>query len=605
TVAVGAYYAVSRSFDVYALTHPSLSVDYQYKINGNSTSLTYDQTTSSVTSQYNRMAIVYNGAASTATTFPISIFSARYYTNTSIRLERRRSGANFPAWTQGINFSGIMSPATYPTDRPSIYPVASYDPASITNWSSFTETATKNGGEIYYQISSDNGVNWRYWSGSGWAAATLPTHSSTASVINANIASYGQAEMIKFRAFLQSNGSQLVQLSNIYIGVNSPPGQWSYSTWGIDGGEVTPVGTTQTSGGNPGNFAKIAVPVSTSNEVGGYFQNAVNITSSDARVSVDFDYSVIDFTGVPASAQIRVYLDSTSGTPVNQVGSSIGVTALKTWTGATTIDASSAAASPGTYYLKIAFWVESGTNTGPYSVGFDNVVLNWDATGYPTTSPTIVPTSAYSVVNLDKYSSFTESATKAGTGEIYYQLSDNGGASWQYWNGLVWGIAGPSDYNIASAINTNISSFATTTASIIFKAFLVSNGTDQVQLDNVRIGWEEPGVGNSGFQVFGSLLSSAFNMSDASPVQIIEWSETSVAGGDVKLQLRTAPDASGVPGVWTSWYGASGADTFYTVPGQYLIPTSMNGNQWMQYRVELSGDGVDTPILENVKINYK
>lgn len=605
TVAVGAYYAVSRSFDVYALTHPSLSVDYQYKINGNSTSLTYDQTTSSVTSQYNRMALVYNGAASTATTFPISIFSARYYTNTSIRLERRRTGVNFPAWTQGIDFSGIMSPATYPTDRPSIYPVASYDPVSITNWSSFTETATKNGGEIYYQISGNNGVNWAYWSGSGWAAATLPTHSNTASVINANIASYGMTDMIKFRAFLQSNGSQLVQLSNVNIGVNSPPGLWSYSTWGIDGGEVTPVGTTQTSGGNPGNFAKIAVPVSTSNEVGGYFQNAVNITSSDARVSVNFDYSVIDFTGVPVSAQIRVYLDSTPGAPVNQVGSSIGVSALKAWTSATAIDASSAAATPGTYYLKVAFWVESGTNTGPYSVGFDNVVLNWDATGYPITSPTIVPVSAYSIVDLDVYSGFTEIATKAGSGEIYYQLSNNGGASWQYWNGLVWGVAGPTDYNPATIINSNISSFATSTGSIIFKAFLTSNGTDQVELSNVRISWGETGTGSSGYQIFGSFVSSAFDMGDNSPVQAIEWRETAVASGDIKIQIRTAPDSGGTPGVWGSWYGSGGSGTYFLDPSPYLLPTNLNGNRWLQYRAELSGDGTETPVLEKIKINYK
>ena len=89
------------------------------------------------------------------------------------------------------------------------------------------------------------------------------------------------------------------------------------------------------------------------------------------------------------------------------------------------------------------------------------------------------------------------------------------------------------------------------------------------------------------YQTSGTLTSSAFNMSDASPVQVIEWDETLPSCSPactIKFQVRTAPDASGTPGVWTSWYGATGAGTYFTNHYGTLISTDLNGNRWVQYR---------------------
>lgn len=107
TVAVGQEYSDTRNFEVYALTHPQLSTDYQFKADGDSTSLTYDVTVATVTNTTARMGLVYNGCNGTGDAFPRPLFSARYVDNSTIRLERRRSGQNFPAWIQGIDFSGI------------------------------------------------------------------------------------------------------------------------------------------------------------------------------------------------------------------------------------------------------------------------------------------------------------------------------------------------------------------------------------------------------------------------------------------------------------------------------------------------------------------
>ncbi|MFH1046826.1 MAG: LamG domain-containing protein, partial [Patescibacteria group bacterium] len=107
TVALGLEYNDSKSFDIYVMTHPLLAVDYRFKSDSGSGLLTTDVTVDSATVG-DRMAISYNGANGTNTAFPRSIFSARYLSDTFIRLERRRSGIDFPAWVQGINFGDII-----------------------------------------------------------------------------------------------------------------------------------------------------------------------------------------------------------------------------------------------------------------------------------------------------------------------------------------------------------------------------------------------------------------------------------------------------------------------------------------------------------------
>ncbi|MBI4599898.1 prepilin-type N-terminal cleavage/methylation domain-containing protein [Candidatus Uhrbacteria bacterium] len=114
--------------------------------------------------------------------------------------------------------------------------------------------------------------------------------------------------------------------------------------------------------------------------------------------------------------------------------------------------------------------------------------------------------------------------------------------------------------------------------------------------------------GPSGYVQDGSLLSSAFSTSDASPVGIIEWDGTIPACAPsctVRLQLRTAQDAGGVPGVYTGWYGADGAGSYFTDGPSARVPIELNGNQWVQYRVELHGDGTQTPVLREVRVYYK
>lgn len=97
----------SVDFDVYALTHPQLHVAYRFKPDGDSSSATVSVAVDAAGAQ--RMALVSNGCDLTNNTYPLPIFSARYQNNSSILLTRLRTGAAFPAWVQGVDFSNILT----------------------------------------------------------------------------------------------------------------------------------------------------------------------------------------------------------------------------------------------------------------------------------------------------------------------------------------------------------------------------------------------------------------------------------------------------------------------------------------------------------------
>jgi hypothetical protein len=342
------------------------------------------------------------------------------------------------------------------------------------------------------------------------------------------------------------------------------------------------------------------------------------------------------------SFRLYVFVDSTAGAPTlgQEVWSSGLITGTTAWTSVPTINIASRLGAAGTYYLKVVAVVVtgggSGSATGTNIVGYDNVSLHWQGTSggsYPTSNPTISPTTSFTVSNINAWNSFTEVATKNG-GEIYYQLSDNNGSTWQYWNGSAWVTAGPANYNTASVINTNITSFPTAAEQITFRAFLSSSGSQQVQLDSVSVSWTEQGTcsgslpvcdtytdqpsceadvncawsggGGGGFATFGSLVSSAFNAGGSASWTALAWNHdlSACSGCLVQFQVRTAPDASGSPGAWTAWYGASGPGTYFTNNAGTILPIDFNFNRWAQYRVELSGDGATTPVLNDITIRY-
>lgn len=129
-----------------------------------------------------------------------------------------------PNWLEAT-YANQNSPDTFYTIAPeeSIYfqnnPIITPNSAiAFSTLSGFVETSVTNGGSIKYQISNNGGANW-YWYNSGWVEATGGySESSTATVINSNIATFPVgSKSFLFRAYLHSDGTQLVKLDTIQL----------------------------------------------------------------------------------------------------------------------------------------------------------------------------------------------------------------------------------------------------------------------------------------------------------------------------------------------------------------------------------------------------
>lgn len=287
-------------------------------------------------------------------------------------------------------------------------------------------------------------------------------------------------------------------------GFDSSATGWTYADW-LDPGQATATGAYQSSGGNPGGYVNVSLSATSgSRTVAGYWRQAFTTTvNSPTTATLNMDWKSITFTSptAPVTYQLYAFIDTASTAPTlgTEVWSSGEITAATAWASISAIDIVSKVPTAGTYYLKFAAYVTTPAPNATYTYvsGFDNVIVNWSKsnTAYDTTDPTITPTSSLSVAKAISWNSFTETATKNG-GEIYYQLSSDDGSSWQYWSGSSWASAGATNYNIATDVNTNITAFTTTANQIKWKAFLSSDGTQQVILNNISITYTQNALPN-------------------------------------------------------------------------------------------------------------
>ncbi len=287
-------------------------------------------------------------------------------------------------------------------------------------------------------------------------------------------------------------GTTVISTTN--PGFDSGTTGWTYADWGQGGGEVNVTGARVTSGGNPGGWININFPIGNGDELGGYWRQPFTINTANPSTTVSFDWQVSahDSTPAPITFKMLVFVDRASSAPVigQEVWSSGEITSTSTWQSISNLDVSSKVTSTGTYYVKMAVWLETpGSNTGPFTIGYDNILLTSTSTThiFSSSSPSVIPNTSLSATKVVSWNSFTETAVKNG-GEIYYQLSDDNGSSWKYWNGSVWAAAAStSSANIASEVSARISSFSTSTNQIKWKGFLSGNGNQQVNLSAVDI----------------------------------------------------------------------------------------------------------------------
>ena len=118
------------------------------------------------------------------------------------------------------------------------------------------------------------------------------------------------------------------------------------------------------------------------------------------------------------------------------------------------------------------------------------------------------------------------------------------------------------------------------------------------------------GVAGGLFTV-GSYESPNLDFGASSTISIVSWTEhIRKSGQTVRLQIKTAPDAGGVPGVFSAtWSGPDGDEDgdetdFFTQLAGELINPSHAGDRFLKFRVFLNGDGTDTPFVHDVTFTY-
>jgi len=143
-------------------------------------------------------------------------------------------------------------------------------------------------------------------------------------------------------------------------------GNWTFDSWGTGS---TP--SYQPTGGNPGGFLEMTL---FGTGARGYWMQPFRVDGSLPYTgSVRLDVEIV---GGLTSGRLLVSVDSSSSVPDPATAIAVlhfsGPTA---WTSTGRLSADTRLTSPGLYYLKIAFLVDSAS--GPVDVGLDNVRLAW------------------------------------------------------------------------------------------------------------------------------------------------------------------------------------------------------------------------------------
>ncbi|MCK5083657.1 MAG: right-handed parallel beta-helix repeat-containing protein [Candidatus Omnitrophica bacterium] len=106
------------------------------------------------------------------------------------------------------------------------------------------------------------------------------------------------------------------------------------------------------------------------------------------------------------------------------------------------------------------------------------------------------------------------------------------------------------------------------------------------------------------------LVSSAFDTGiKGNVITRLSWEETIHKGIDgVNIQLRSAPDENGAPGLWSDWLGPKGAEDYYADMTKSVVinPAHQDGidDQWVQYKARLFTIGLATPVLSGINIVF-
>lgn len=245
-------------------------------------------------------------------------------------------------------------------------------------------------------------------------------------------------------------------------------------------------------------------------------------------------------------------------------------------------------------------WSVGNTSGGEVTIRWNG--RSWGRVGPSALAPNVVLNDVFCLTTADCFASGASGVILRFDGVNWDTTYDTGSQTWnevKMWsatNGIIVGSGGAARRFDGSSWDLVVTTPTTQTLnSLIFlsppprSGFAVGASGTILELTG------------GGYETSGSLVSSAFDLGDPSPVQLIGWDESIPVcfptACTIKFNIRTAATSAGL--ALTPW----SAD--FTVAAGTLINPSFNGGQFVQYQAQLAGDGISTPVLQEVRINYK
>lgn len=123
--------------------------------------------------------------------------------------------------------------------------------------------------------------------------------------------------------------------------------------------------------------------------------------------------------------------------------------------------------------------------------------------------------------------------------------------------------------------------------------------TDTANKGLVIIGTTITGTITTGTYISDTLDTGSSNTT----YNFIEWDNQSVPGGSIKFQIRTASTSEDLSSA--TWIGPNGTDsTYYETSRTQIVLPNNNNNQYFQYKLFMTSDGVSSPVINSIRINY-
>ena len=469
----------------------------------------------------------------------------------------------------------------YSLDDPTIEPNTGFVFSSALN--AFTETATKTDSEIKYQVSSDDGTTWKWWSGAAWVERTnisviTAVNTTTGTVDAGNLASlqtldgstYDVSELAANPGFViemdMSNvapaGPDNVIIHGYYTGNHT---NVDVDIWDFNSSSWVTLGQLATGGGSVVEQS-YAVTGSKSDKVEA---GVVNIRINHDEMGTPTHDIFLDYVYIDALPSNEWWYDNETNTAAT-VNTNIGSLAVS-----------------GTFTF-IAFLHSNDSSSTPL---LNNILITEPVT-YSTDDNLYIDTKDASQVapaSISDWLTTVITDTIPANTDDRVLFSTDGRVSWQTYTGGSWQAPASAttrtDATSIADAQTNFSSLGLGSSTLDVRLFLYTSD-DSVRpiVSNIYVTFD------AGYETSGTyetnIVDSTYLSLDWKTVSFVQ---TTPSGTSITIKAK----ASNNSGTMGSYGSALTNQTDVGVSGQYI-----------QFEVTMAGVPAERPDINSLAVTY-